>query len=923
MTACLFSLIRPVSTLPFTLAAVLSLQAQSPAPQNPETWPPHFVSLTPDLLYEVEPSDYIADPATLDGAQLFYAPVQGDDPVASLQEAAVLLVRPYNTAEWQEAPLREWECVWGTLDHLYRDKVPQFWRRPSTAFYSCTHPTRSIKKPDGAPDWKVQVDFVDWTRGMRPWQQVLSRYYAGLSDKPLSALGLFTNRTYPEDKLMDVLNGSSGLSKADVSNVLLARFQFKGEKYPRRSKAYYPLVDALQRNTAVHDFRGLAVTRKIGTKDMTLWEEMLNREAAGGTVRSAWVEGQWLQRANAGGRSPFVHWWMSDWLAFSEGVLPDDAGAIVWEEEFVKTLNETAGQYDGLLCLKDAGRVEKDFIKKMLLPKSVQDHPVPGKFAEPPQANAVPFSQAALYAEVLQNAKVDPNKDAGTPPFVHLVPFAAKVHQKGTPEDGDTVALAKAVILSDGRATKRNGDFVVLAITCDWKDKSSATDGITVTKTFQSNATLEQDLRQRVDRAEYSRIARSCYTFRTDAQTQEASYAWQGPDSGVRLEENALQSPAAFRAGASGLKYRLLVAVREDIDGKWTLMAEPEPMKGALLDEGTYYAYTKENLARTVRQVGCRPLAKSITFASPEKPGRYFLYEVDVQQDYALTPCIRYGNMKHVWVLRRGEHRRYTDRTEMTEVYTIYGDSTWPKSGAVADMATPYGNAVLVWEDALKVMCRAYMADRNTYRNEATLKPPANAFFHLATYPVGPGYPARDWTYQGARSFRSNYSVQGVPYTQVNGQWQPSGGDVLAVFDIVRLVGDVLSGHGADDPKAMCLEAASMTAVLPRICGFRECIEVHWAAVDIRDINGSPYTVEGHYFNVLNNRVYDVTPYTVNADFPDQNIKTDNHRFNIQFGIPFLDTEMNTYMQQKGFNNNLLRKVCTKIKLEAITPLNS
>ena len=349
----MYSFVRRLLFL-LALAAVLPLQAQSPPPERPETWPPHFVSLTPDLLYEVEPSDYIADPATLDGAQLFYAPVQGDDPVASLQGAAVLLVRPYNTVERQEEPLREWECVWGTLDHLYHQDVPLFWKRPSTAFYSCTHPTRSIKKPDGTPDWKVQVDFVDWTRGMRPWQQVLSRYYAGLADKPLSALGLFTNGNYPEDKLMDVLNGSSGLSKADVSNALLARFQFKGEKYPRRSRAYYPLVDALQRNTAVHDFRDLTIPASNGTQEQELWEQMLNRRVPGGTVRSEWVGGQWLQRANAGGRSPFVHWWMSDWLAFSEGATPGDAGAIVWEEEFVKTLNETAGAYDGLLCLKDA-----------------------------------------------------------------------------------------------------------------------------------------------------------------------------------------------------------------------------------------------------------------------------------------------------------------------------------------------------------------------------------------------------------------------------------------------------------------------------------------------------------------------------------------------------------------------------------------
>ena len=854
--------LRPLTTILLTaLAAALPLQAQSPPPAHPDTWPPHFVSLTPDLLYEVEPSDYIADPATRDGAQLFYAPVQGDDPVATLQGAAVLLVRPYNIVERQEAPLREWECVWGTLDHLYHNEVPQFWRRPSTAFYSCTYPTRRIKKGDGSFVWQAQIDFVDWTRGMRPWQQVLSRYYAGLSDKPLSALGLFDHPHYNIASILKCLKDKNTLNAVEGSNALLAKIFAVRESYPGRKADFYPLVNALQSNTTILDFRNLTIPGPNGK--LELWEQMLNRRVPGGSVRSEWVSGQWLQRANAGGRSPFVHWWMADWREFAAGTKPGDPGAIVWEEEFVKTLNETAGAYDGLLCLKDAERVEKDFIKKAVLPDCVRTYPVDGKYARTPQSGTVPFSQSALYAEVLQNAKVDPDKDPGKPPVIHLVPFAAKVHQKDTPENGNTTALAKAVILSDGLATRQDGDFVILAIACDWKDKSSASDGITVTKTYQSNSTLEQDLQQRVDRAEYSRIARSNYTFRTDPQTQEASYTWQGPSSGVRLEENALQSPAAFRAGASGLKYRLLVAVREDIDGKWTLMAEPEPMTPITSDEGTYYAYTRENLAQTVRQTGCRSLAKSITFASPEKPGRYFLYEVDVLQDYSLTPCIRYGNMKHLWVLRKGAHRKYTDHTDMTEIYTIFGDSTWPKSGVIAEKPSPYNNTVLVWEDALKALTVRFTGDvarertiDTQYQKGRCYQPTENGKADHSDILALLAYGQQLFTSQNERALGGSFHNAIYMQFVINEEWTELAS---CDFRLSSLLSDINNAYSAD---VVCSESSGCLSVLPRLCGYHQIIEMI-AAKSLASSSAN------HGYNVCHSKQYDAYPPNRKEGEPD------------------------------------------------------
>lgn len=115
---------------------------------------------------------------------------------------------------------------------------------------------------------------------------------------------------------------------------------------------------------------------------------------------------------------------------------------------------------------------------------------------------------------------------------------------------------------------------------------------------------------------------------------------------------------------------------------------------------------------RANRQADRLPLAGEIHHLRlPEKPGRYFLYEVDVLQDYSLTPCIRYGNMKHLWVLRKGAHRKYTDHTDMTEIYTIFGDSTWPKSGVIAEKPSPYNNTVLVWEDALKALTVRFTGD--------------------------------------------------------------------------------------------------------------------------------------------------------------------------------------------------------------------
>ena len=861
--------LRPLTaTLLSALAAALPLQAQSPPPAHPDTWPPHFVSLTHDLLYEVEPSDYIADPATLDGAQLFYAPVQGDDPVATLQEAAVLLVRPYNIVERQEAPLREWECVWGTLDHLYLDKVPQFWRRPSTAFYSCTHPTLPPEKAGDRP--KVQIDFTQWWSSMPVWVQRTCTGFTGEKTLTLSpADKLRTTIQYINTLQTSAPDGNTAKNLQTQSiNLLIYSYlldKWMPDAYPAQRSA---IMKAMKTNT-VQNFRDLS--------EKNLWESMLNHYLAGcgpepgkasDTVRSTWADREWAAHANLERTSPLLFWWLADWSLFQQRqeAFKQLPGQIAWEQEFAKTLNETAGKYDGLLYLKDADRIVKDFPKTHIVPQEIQNIKVPLSIDSPGATGTVEFSSTKFYATILRHAGITttpPRPSPPTPPEVRLIPFVAKVHQKGTEETDQTTALAKAVILSDGLATRQDGDFVILAIACDWKDKSSASDGITVTKTYQSNSTLEQDLLQRVDRAEYSRIARSNYTFRTDPQTQEASYTWQGPSSGVRLEENALQSPAAFRAGASGLKYRLLVAVREDIDGKWTLMAEPEPMNPITSDEGTYYAYTRENLAQTVRQTGCRSLAKSITFASPEKPGRYFLYEVDVQQDYSLTPCIRYGNMKHLWVLRKGAYRKYTDHTDMTEIYTIFGDSTWPKSGVIAEKPSPYNNTVLVWEDALKALTIRFTGDvarertiDTQYQKGRCYQPTENGKADHSDILALLAYGQQLFTSQNERALGGSFHNAIYMQFVINEEWTELAS---CDFRLSSLLSDINNAYSAD---VVCSESSGCLSVLPRLCGYHQIIEMI-AAKSLASSSAN------HGYNVCHSKQYDAYPPNRKEGEPD------------------------------------------------------
>lgn len=126
-----------------------------------------FVSLTPDILYEVDPSRYVENPRTLAGAQLFY----GARP--DLLGAKVACVAPYDPVWRQELAEKKKSIVWGRLDNLWPvpakkvDKglfIFDFWARPSTAFYAWKHPQNAQKR--------IAIDFTLWKQWVAADQRV-------------------------------------------------------------------------------------------------------------------------------------------------------------------------------------------------------------------------------------------------------------------------------------------------------------------------------------------------------------------------------------------------------------------------------------------------------------------------------------------------------------------------------------------------------------------------------------------------------------------------------------------------------------------------------------------------------------------------------------------------------------------------------
>lgn len=758
----------------------------------------HFVSLTPHLLDEVQSSDYVDNPAGLDGAQLFYAPQVENGKVPDLLGAQIKIVHPYRVKYKEENAQIHWECVWGCLDYFSAYKGnPTFWCRPSSSFYAISHAGLKIKGRDRA---LAHIDFTKWKK-FHPYGNVQPEIYQQILEKP-----------------------------------------------PVKDFSKCPWVAMLDRKYGEEEYQ----------------------------VISTWVDKKLPQKLNSI-EAELGEFWPLEWEMFdklrNKGIKiakeSRKKNDLNWGKEFQKAINESKNQYDGFLYLHSSSRLKDSFFKISNKSK---------KKAAPPSFHLLPFSAKVRLTKTAQNHLNDK--------------YWAIV------EEQDKGTLLKAVVLAE---VKQNKEFYILAITSDWKDgpQDAATpDGITVTQQFQpTDQTHAQDLQNRVIRAEFSNIKHrqgqrgsekeepTYYTI-VSGEGNQWHYKWTDGCNKIQgFCRKPEQSPIALKARASGVTFRVLVAVRQDLGDSWPLKAEKDALgRSEVLDTGTYYEYTKENLADNLNQVERKQeesktkKERAIKLASGIKisghTSLYDIYEVDMQMENSLPDKIRYCKMRNKWSLHRLKHDKHGNEvieenptdyayTTLKDVYLIFDDSTWRKDGLIDGSVNIEGavdeHPVLVWEDALKAMCKEVYANNNPQKS-AIQEAISTALYSLTTY-----HPVLKWNnldnvlHKGKSYLGSFYSLQrdktySLPISDMP---TPFSGKEF-VLDIERMVLHLTdfetksasnqTKRGDNDPKVICADVACLSAVLPRICGIE------------KDKTLCIAKAPNHVFNVYKSTIYDSTP---------------------------------------------------------------
>ena len=200
----------------------------------------------------------------------------------------------------------------------------------------------------------------------------------------------------------------------------------------------------------------------------------------------------------------------------------------------------------------------------------------------------------------------------------------------------------------------------------------------------------------------------------------------------------------------------------------------------------------------------------------------------------------------------------------MTEIYTIFGDSTWPKSGVIAEKPSPYNNTVLVWEDALDVLTTQFVADvpkklmQNT--RHSTNDGNINSPYIIACITFGQSF---------FTSFNKNawiFPCEQYPLGYWKGlyiQWSTPHRMHLS-----KLLNDLRTKKDAD---VICIEATYCLGILPRLCGYPKQLECMQFFPE-KDAIG-----ENHAYNTLNANMYDALP--THRETPQQKQRQDESEY--------------------------------------------
>lgn len=439
-----------------------------------------------------------------------------------------------------------------------------------------------------------------------------------------------------------------------------------------------------------------------------------------------------------------------------------------------------------------------------------------------------------------------------------------------------TCALLAAVLLpwkvaaeyapAAGAGEVRPG-FVV-AVLGDWDRSGAAYDALTVNRGLNvaggwhgadgKDAAVPVPEFCRAPRVPQADAESGCLAVDFCAEDGRARVRWQG---GNTLHLGAAeQYPLAWQANCPGVVVKAVLALPEmpgedagQAAAAWGVQVLPDKRRreNAFSDGNNTPAWAPcapKNMGMAFRLLGMERLAAGLTVqqgGGARLPG-YALYLATLQAAEYTHPAIAAGEMYLDWQFTHRTDKpgtRRTDHTDLAKVYTVFGESTWGREGALACTTPAPGTAILPWEGLLNYLTRLCLCDANPLAagvawNPAELRQQAKAL-RAITHGVRctARYPAvRPRDLNGRTSILS-VELDGTTYdpaltkeNRVYGLFDVffhtcSGcsvyrDDYAQRISFTMLNPAPLLQAGKQGSPLICVDVANILSVLPRICGF-------------------------------------------------------------------------------------------------------
>ena len=466
------------------------------------------------------------------------------------------------------------------------------------------------------------------------------------------------------------------------------------------------------------------------------------------------------------------------------------------------------------------------------------------------------------------------------------------------------VPIAKAVILAPEDELFTSREAFLLGIMADWHSENAGNDALSLNDSCKPNGghthpvripeiantdfanlhILRKEIPYLLPRITWADKEGIGQLLIVRHQGGEAEVRWPNGAKKIKLSKG-WHDPIAYQAGARNRQLKLIVALPsyqyaskslnelgigkrpttgERYSYEWKLKCKAKKDKAQSQSQGgqDWASFTPLNYEVAFNRnprFEIIPGAEDITVVrgDEEYPG-YSLYEVTVTADTAINEMITAGFMEHDWTFslyNNGQPYTHNDspiefalHSKMTDIYTIFGPSTWPSSGTITSTPDQDHPAVLPWKEALDALCKQILCNANSGRTAVTNDASASTVLNALHEGI-----SRMTTYTKNVKKHKRYANEAVPIDRATNA--VSGTNASVSFAIRRLVG----GTGLVDTEVVCTDVACLFATLPRICGLAQGNSV--TIKHRRPINRQKDDKEEeHTYNVYNGTNYDATP---------------------------------------------------------------